>query len=128
MSSTVRILVLCQGEFKSRSPAPSEEARSARRQFVRSVVNLAQGFAHRLEGRTSCPSSSSGGISAWTLTSLETKLTEVDQADVNPPNFVGKTLGIYTLSEGAGCRAKAALEEMFPGARIIVNSGTVATQ
>jgi hypothetical protein len=43
------------------------------------------------------------------------------------PNLEGKTIGIYTLAEAAGSRAKAALEKLFPGCKVVVNSDLVAT-
>ena len=36
-------------------------------------------------------------------------------------------IGIYTLTEAAGARAKAALKELFPTCTIEVNSDTVCT-
>jgi hypothetical protein len=39
----------------------------------------------------------------------------------------GKTIGIYTLAQAAGARAKAALERMFPGCKVELNSDLVCT-
>jgi len=41
--------------------------------------------------------------------------------------LTGKTIGIYTLTEAAGMRAKAALKELFPTCTVEVNSDTVCT-
>ncbi len=43
------------------------------------------------------------------------------------PSLEGKTIGIYTLAESAGRRAKAALEKLFPGCKVVVNADLVAT-
>ena len=43
------------------------------------------------------------------------------------PSLDGKTIGIYTLAEAAGSRARQALEVMFPGCTVDVNSDLVCT-
>lgn len=49
---------------------------------------------------------------------------ELDEAKKS--NFSG-IVGIYTLSESSGQRAKLALKECLPSARVELNSDTVAT-
>lgn len=51
-----------------------------------------------------------------------------DNSDIEyQPNLNDKTIGIYTLPESAGARAKTAPEELFPGCKVVVNSDLVAT-
>jgi hypothetical protein len=111
------------------APASSDEAREARLRFFMKVLGQTQAFAHRLK-----PSD---------LESLELLLRdfEVDEATIRwlrvaqgeralkeeTPDLSGKTIGIYTLAQSAGARAKAALERMFPGCTVEVNSDMVCT-
>lgn len=43
-------------------------------------------------------------------------------------NFEGKKLGIYTLMEGAGQRAKNVLESLYPGMKVTLNNDTTASK
>jgi hypothetical protein len=61
-----------------------------------------------------------GGL-AW----LRQLCSEVEASGL--PNLAGKRIGIYTLTEAAGARAKAALKSMYPGCRVEVNSDLVCT-
>jgi len=47
---------------------------------------------------------------------------DADQVDLS-----GQKLGIYTLTEGAGRRAKNVLAELFPGLNVELNHDKVAT-
>ena len=53
------------------------------------------------------------------------KPAQESSATAQLPSLNGKTIGIYTLAEAAGSRAKAALEQMFPGCKVAVNSDLV---
>jgi hypothetical protein len=112
------------------SPAQSDAARTARLSFFLRVLGQAQTFAHRL------------GPQDFLLMELLAKDFEVDPSSVDdlkraeesgeidapPAGLSGKLIGIYTLAEAAGARAKAALEKMFPGSTVEVNSDLVATE
>ncbi|HVB82927.1 MAG TPA: protein DpdD [Candidatus Binataceae bacterium] len=111
------------------APASSGEAREARLRFFMQVLGQTQAFAHRLQ-----PSD---------LVSLEllSKDFGVDEAafgwvgrvkaervpEEERPDLSGKTIGIYTLAQSAGDRAKALIESMFPGCKVEVNSDLVCT-
>jgi hypothetical protein len=111
------------------APATSNEAREARLRFFMKVLGQTQAFAHRLQ-----PSD---------LVSLEllSKDFRVDEPAINwvraaraervreekPPDLSGKIIGIYTLAQSAGARAKAALEQMFTGCEVEVNCDLVCT-
>lgn len=111
------------------APASSDEAREARLRFFMKVLGQTQAFAHRLQ-----PSD---------LVSLEllSKDFGVDEAAIGwvrrvqaehapeeeLPDLSGKTIGIYTLAQSAGSRAKAAIERMFPGCKVEVNSDLICT-
>ncbi len=112
------------------SPVQSDAARAARLSFFHRILGQAQTFAHRL------------GPQDFLLMELLAKDFEVDQSSLDPlkraddaqkvnspeVDLDGKLIGIYTLAEAAGARAKASLEKMFPGVTIEVNSDLVATE
>jgi hypothetical protein len=52
--------------------------------------------------------------------------TQVNEDGKDQANFTG-LMGIYTLTEGAGQRAREMLERLFPAARIELNGDAVAT-
>lgn len=109
--------------------AVSDEAREARLRFFMKVLGQTQAFAHRLQ-----PSD---------LVSLEllSKDFRVDEAAIGwvrgaqterapgeaLPDLSGKTIGIYTLAQSAGARARTALELMFLGCKVELNSDLVCT-
>lgn len=111
------------------APCPSISAREARLRFFVQVLGQAQGFSHRLGQQDLLPIeflAKDFGIEAETIDVLR-RSSETGAAASPLPDLAGKTLGIYTLSESAGGRAKDALERMFPGCRIEVNSDLVCT-
>jgi hypothetical protein len=111
-------------------PCPSEEAREARLRLFLQVLGQAAGFAHRLAPADLLPIETLAkdyGVGSEAVTALKREIATDDTRAASLPNFDGKTIGIYTLAEAAGSRAKAALEELFPGCRVIVNSDLVAT-
>jgi len=111
------------------APAPSEVARAARVEFFVKIVGQSQAFAHRIGPPDMLPIeflAQDFGVGPDALTSLR-RTEEADQQSASLPDLNGKTIGIYTLAETAGGRAKAALEQMFPGCVVEVNSDTVAT-
>lgn len=110
-------------------PCPSQAAREARLGFFTLVLSHAQGFAHRLGPQDilafeylACDF----GVDPDSLSVLRSGRAAVAPttalADLNR-----KTIGIYTLMEAAGSRAKTILESMFAGCRVVVNSDMVAT-
>ncbi|TCL89547.1 hypothetical protein C8J38_11238 [Rhizobium sp. PP-WC-2G-219] len=108
--------------------APSDAARGARDQFFHLVVAKAQAFAHRLrqdERQTFRTLSRDYGVDATSLGPL-TEISVQGDGEILP-DLSGKTIGIYTLVEAAGVRAKAELEMMFPGLTVSVNGDLVAT-
>lgn len=115
-------------EMLAVAPAPSAEGREARLRFFLALVEQARGMAHRLRPQDTLP--------------LEFLCNDfgVDPNVLGPPlpagyvgtgeqarDLAGKMIAIYTLAESAGARAKLALETIFPGAKVHVNSDTVAT-
>ena len=111
------------------APASSDEARDARLRLFMKVQGQTQAFAHRLRR------------SDLELLEVLSKDFGVDETaigwmrgfqaerapDAKLPDLSGKTIGIYTLAQSAGARAKAALERMFPGTRVEMNSDLVCT-
>jgi hypothetical protein len=111
-------------------PCPSEEARDARLRLFLLVLGQASGFAHRLAPADLLPIATLAkdyGVDPETLASLNRDAGGGDANTASVPDLSGKTIGIYTLAEAAGSRAKKALEELFPGCRVDVNSDLVAT-
>jgi hypothetical protein len=109
------------------APTPSSATDDARRQLFLLVVAKAQAFAHRLrpeERHAFRVLARDYEIEANALG----QIGEVEGGEAESlPSLAGKTIGIYTLTEGAGVRAKAALEMMFPGVQVGLNADTVAT-
>lgn len=110
------------------APSPSEAGRDARLRFFLQVLSQAQSFAHRLGPQDLLPIeflAKDYGVEADTISWL--KPVQELNAAAQLPSLNGQTIGIYTLAEAAGSRAKAALEQMFPGCKVVVNSDLVCT-
>jgi hypothetical protein len=111
-------------------PCPSDDARDARLRLFLQVLGQAAGFAHRLAPADLIPIETLAkdyGVGSEAVTALKREAATDDASAAPLPNLDGKTIGIYTLAEAAGSRAKAALEGLFPGCMVIVNSDLVAT-
>lgn len=111
-------------------PCSSEEARDARLRLFLLVLGQASGFAHRLAPADLLPITTLAkdyGVGPETLAALKRDAAGDETNAASVPDLNGKTIGIYTLAEAAGSRAKTALEELFPGCRVVVNSDLVAT-
>lgn len=111
------------------SPTPSAEANEARLRVFLAVVGQCQGFAHRLTGSDVLVIESltrDFGVDPSSIARLrpssDTGTDETAGADLN-----GKLIGVYTLTTAAGARAKAALEVLYPGCAVEVNSDMVST-
>ena len=109
-------------------PSPSDEARDARLKVFLQVLGQATSFAHRLAPADLMPIRTLArdygvGPDAVSVLKRETEVNDTTTL----PDLEGKTIGIYTLAEAAGSRAKAALKQLFPGCRVVVNSDLVAT-
>lgn len=110
-------------------PCASDKARDARLRLFLQVLGQAAGFAHRLAQHDLVPIeilAKDYGVSPEAVSALRRDEKGEDTGPVLP-NLEGKTIGIYTLAEAAGSRAKAALEKLFPGCKVVVNSDLVAT-
>jgi hypothetical protein len=110
-------------------PCPSDAARDARLRLFLQILGQASSFAHRLTAPDLVPIETLAkdyGVSPDTVSVLR---REVEAEEDRPalPSLEGKTIGIYTLAEAAGSRAKFALEKLFPGCKVVVNSDLVAT-
>ncbi|MDB5470159.1 MAG: hypothetical protein JWR84_1719 [Caulobacter sp.] len=115
-------------ELLAISPTPSEDARSARLRFFLAVVGQSQAFAHRLAAADFLPIeflARDFGVDPRSILALRPEPQQ--DADAESVDLAGKLVGIYTLSQAAGARAKAVLEALFPGCRIEVNSDKVST-
>lgn len=111
-------------------PCPSDNARDARLRLFLQVLGQAAGFAHRLAPADLLPIETLAkdyGVGAEAVIALKREAATDDVHATSLPNLDGKTIGIYTLAETAGGRAKVALEELFPGCKVLVNSDLVAT-
>ena len=111
-------------------PCPSDDARDARLRFFLQVLGQAAGFAHRLAPADLLPIETLAkdyGVGLEAVAALKREAAADEAGAASVPNLHGKTIGIYTLAEAAGARAKAALEDLFPGCKVVVNSDLVAT-
>ncbi|WPE22647.1 protein DpdD [Shinella zoogloeoides] len=111
-------------------PSPSDQARDARLRLFLQVLGQAAGFAHRLMSADLVSVHTLAkdyGVGAEAVSTLQREQGVDDIAAAALPNLDGKTIGIYTLAEAAGSRAKTALERLFPGCKVVVNSDLVAT-
>lgn len=111
-------------------PCPSDAARDARLRFFMQVLGQASGFAHRLESVDLLPMEALAkdyGIGTDALTVLKRDAQVEEGNTASRYDLDGKMIGIYTLAESAGSRAKASLEALFPGCKVVVNSDQVAT-
>lgn len=112
------------------SPALSEAGRDARLRFFLKVLGHAQGFAHRLGPQDLLPIdllAKDYGVEQGAIDALR-RFQVSDQSDNDIIDLTGKVIGIYTLAETAGARAKNTLEKMFPGCNVELNSDSVATE
>lgn len=110
------------------APATTPACIAARQQFFLLVVTKAAGFAHRLraeERQTFRVLARDFDIDQSTLGVIDSEEAKPEGQEL--PNLSGKTLGIYTLTEAAGERAKQVLEAMFPGLSVALNADRVAT-
>ena len=110
-------------------PCPSDAARDARLRLFLQMLGQASGFAHRLAPHDLVPLETLAkdyGVGPETVGALKREAETEEQA-VALPSLDGKTIGIYTLAEAAGSRAKTALEKLFPGCKVVVNSDLVCT-
>jgi hypothetical protein len=111
------------------SPTPSAQASEAKLRFFLKVVSQSRAFAHRLGVHDFLPLeylARDYGIDPATIADLRPTAAS-GGAVANGPDLAGKKIGIYTLTETAGARAKAALKELFPLSIVEVNSDTVST-
>ncbi|CDZ42303.1 Hypothetical protein NGAL_HAMBI1146_50690 [Neorhizobium galegae bv. officinalis] len=111
-------------------PSPSDQARDARLRLFLQVLGQAAGFAHRLAPADFLAVDTLAkdyGVDAEAVSALKREQGADDVGAASYTNLEGKTIGIYTLAETAGSRAKVALESLFPGCRVLVNSDLVAT-
>ncbi|TCM76756.1 protein DpdD [Rhizobium sp. BK068] len=111
-------------------PCPSDQARDARLRLFLMVLGQAAGFAHRLAPADFVSVDTLAkdyGVGPEAVSALKREQDADDVGSASVPNLDGKTIGIYTLAEAAGSRAKLALESLFPGSKVIVNSDLVAT-
>lgn len=111
-------------------PCPSDATRDARLRLFLQVLSQAASFAHRLTAVDLLPLemlAKDYGVSEEAVAALKREAKSGDTETKYQPDLNGKTIGIYTLTQSAGARAKAALEELFPGCKVVVNSDLVAT-
>ena len=112
------------------SPCPSDAARDARLRLFLHVLGQAASFVHRLAPADLLPIETLAkdyGVGPEAVASLKREAAGDEVSAPSLPNLNGKTIGIYTLAEAAGSRAKAALEGLFPNCKVVVNSDLVAT-
>ncbi|GGE06123.1 hypothetical protein GCM10011515_26990 [Tsuneonella deserti] len=111
-------------------PSPSDQARDARLRLFLQVLGQATTFSHRLVPADLVPIETLAqdyGVGPEAVSALKREAQGDDTTSAVVTSLKDKTIGIYTLAEAAGSRAKAALEELFPGCKVVVNSDLVAT-
>lgn len=112
------------------SPAQYEVDREARLAFFVNILSQAQAFAHRLGPQDLVPMemlAKDFGVDPASIDALKRSTDPIDN-ETETAVLTDKLIGIYTLTEAAGARAKASLETMFPGCTVEVNSDLVATE
>lgn len=118
-------------ELLATLPCPSDAARDARLRLFLRVLGQASSFAHRMVPADLLPIemlSKDYGLGPEVVGALKREeVSDEAIASAFSANMEGKTIGIYTLAKAAGHRAKTALEELFPGCQVVVNSDLVAT-
>lgn len=93
------------------------------------MLGQASSFTHRLAPHDLVPIETLAkdyGVDPEAVDALKHG-NETEEQSATLPSLDGKTIGIYTLAEAAGGRAKAALEKLFPGCKVVVNSDLVCT-
>jgi hypothetical protein len=111
------------------APAPTPEAISARLQLFLAVLGQCQGFAHRLSATDYLPIeylAQDYGVEPASIAALRPSHDGAERA-AGGADLGGKLIGIYTLTEAAGARAKAALHRLYPGCLVELNSDKVST-
>ncbi len=111
-------------------PCPTDVAHDARLGLFLQVLGQATRFSHRLTLVDLQPLgmlAQDFGESADVVASLKRSSKSMEFEHQEKTDLKGKTIGIYTLAGSAGARAKIALETLFPGCTVAVNSDTVAT-
>ncbi len=119
-------LDLC--EALALAPAAGAAAQETRLGFFMAVLGEAQRMSHRLQPPdlfTLDLLAKDFHVEDGALGWLQQVRTKAEASD--GPNLAGKRIGIYTLAEAAGARAKAALEAMYPACRVEVNSDLVCS-
>jgi hypothetical protein len=109
------------------APCPSVEGQEARTRLFSAVLGQCHAFAHRLDAGDLLVIeylANDFGVDPAALTGLKRQSSEEPAG----ARLEGKTIGIYTLAESAGVRAKQALEAMFPGCTVELNSDLVCTE
>lgn len=111
-------------------PCPFDSAHDSRLRLFLKVLGQSAKFAHRLTAVELLPFKMLAkdyevGEDAVDALKRNSKSGESDGGI--KLDLKGKTIGIYTLAESAGIRAKTALEEVFTGCKVVVNSDLVAT-
>jgi|GEM_PF-1158353 len=110
-------------------PCPSNAALDARLRLFLSVLGQASAYAHRLSQFDLVPIEAlirDYGIDLEAMDTLRRDHISAEETSVNR-SLDGKTIGLYTLAEAAGSRAKVALEKLFPGCKVTLNSDLVCT-
>jgi len=118
-------LDLCEALALAPATGAAQEARLG---FFMAMLDKAQGMSHRLQPPDLIAVdllAKDFHVESAALGWLQQVRTEAEAS--GGPNLAGKRIGIYTLAEAAGARAKAALEAMYPGCRVEVNSDLVCS-
>ncbi len=93
------------------------------------MLGQCQGFAHRLSATDYLPIeylAQDYGVEPASIAALRPSHDGAERA-AGGADLGGKLIGIYTLTEAAGARAKAALHRLYPGCLVELNSDKVST-
>ena len=111
------------------APAPSAEAGETRLHLFVAILGQCQAFAHRLVASDYLPIeylAHDFGVNPSSFATLRPAGENADETS-DGTDLTGKLIGIYTLTEAAGTRAKAALQSLYPGCLVELNSDKVST-
>ncbi len=108
---------------------PSDECHDLRQEYFLSTCNDLQRYAHRLSATQlrllDFLSNDYDFLPDFVEEKLQEKTLDVSLSETS---LAGKVIGIYTLTESAGQRAKSFIEKMYPGVTVKLSTDKVCSE